>query len=128
MDRGDVQRWVAGYERLWRRPGTDRLAELFTTDVSYLPSPWAPPVEGVDALGRFWEAERDGPGEAFTMVSEVVAVDAGVAVVRVTVEYGSPVVSAWRDLWVLGFAADGRCSTFEEWPFSPDRPDGHDPT
>jgi len=31
----------------------------------------------------------------------------------------------WRDLWVLRFAADGRCSSFEEWPFAPGQPDGH---
>jgi hypothetical protein len=34
-------------------------------------------------------------------------------------------VSRWRDLWVLRFDADGRCTAFEEWPFVPDQPDGH---
>lgn len=125
MDRTVVERWVARYERLWRMPGTELLAELFVPGASYLPSPWAPPVEGLEAIARFWEAERDGADEVFTMSSEVVAVDGGTAVVRVFVEYGARGSRPWRDLWVLRFATDGRCSSFEEWPFAPGQPDGH---
>lgn len=125
MDRAAVERWVADYERLWRTPGTDRLAELFAPDASYLPSPWARPVAGLEALARFWDAERAGPDEEFTMSSDVVAVDGETAVVRVFVEYGAPRGQSWRDLWVLRFAQDGRCASFEEWPFAPDRPDSH---
>ena len=124
MDRASVETWVAGYERLWRTPGTDRLAELFTPDASYLPGPWARPVEGLDAIARFWEAERNGADEEFTMSSEVVAVDSATAVVRVFVGYAESGRS-WRDLWVLGFADDGRCWWFEEWPFAPDQITGH---
>jgi SnoaL-like domain len=111
---------VRAYEEVWRTKGTERLAELFTPEVSYLASPWVEPVRGLDALATFWEAERAGPDEAFTMSGEVLAVDADVAVVRVSVDYGDPEdpTSSWRDLWVLRFAAGGRCSAFEEWPFS----------
>jgi hypothetical protein len=125
VDRHDVERWVEGYERVWRTAGTDGLAELFAADASYLVSPWARPVEGLAAITELWEAERDGPDEDFTMGSDVVAVDGDTAVVRVAVDYGEPVVSRWRDLWVLRFDADGRCTAFEEWPFVPDQPDGH---
>ena len=125
MDRTTAEQWVAHYERLWRTPGTDLLAELFVPDASYLPSPWAQPLEGLEAIARFWEAERKGADEEFTMASEVVAVDAGTAVVRVFVEYDASESKPWRDLWVLRFAADGRCSSFEEWPFAPAQPDGH---
>jgi ketosteroid isomerase-like protein len=124
MDREAVASWVADYERLWRTPGTAGLVELFTPDASYLPSPWAPPLEGIAAIAAFWEAERDSADEDFTMSSEVVAVDGRTAVVRVWVDYG-PQGRPWRDLWVLRFAGDGRCAAFEEWPFAPDQPDGH---
>jgi hypothetical protein len=117
--------WVAGYERLWRTPGTELLAELFVPDASYLPSPWAQSVRGLGAIARFWAAERKGPDEEFTMTSHVVTVDGATAVVRVLVRYGGAVSSDWRDLWVIQFAEDGRCSSFEEWPFAPDQPDGH---
>ena len=94
-------------------------------DASYLASPWAQPLQGLEAIGRFWEAERVSADEAFTMSSDVVAVDEATAVVRIVVEYGASRDKRWRDPWVLRFATDGRCSRFEEWPFSPGQPDGH---
>jgi hypothetical protein len=125
MDRAAVDAWLAGYERVWRTPGTDGLAELFSADVSYWPSPWASPLVGLDALAPWWDTERDGPDEVFTMVARIVAVDGDTAVVRVAVDYGEP-VGRWLDLWVLDFDGAGRCRAFEEWPFAPDQPDGHD--
>ena len=93
------------------RPGTGRLAELFTADVPYTPSPWADAARGLDELALFWDAERDGADEAFTMTSEVLAVDADTAVVRVAVAYDRRAPTRpWRDLWVLRFAAGGRCA------------------
>jgi ketosteroid isomerase-like protein len=125
MQRSEVERWVGEYERAWRTPGTGPLADLFTPDVSYLPSPWATPIQGLDAVGEFWEAERKGPDEPFDMTSEVLAVEGTTAVVRVSVDYGEPLFSRWRDLWVLRFADDGGCAEFEEWPFAPQQRDGH---
>ena len=124
MEREDVERWVAAYVRLWRSPGTEGLADLFTADARYLPSPWAAPVVGLRDIGEFWDDERDGPDEPFTFTHEVVAVDGTTAVVRVGVDYGRQGGGSWRDLWVLSLD-DGRCTVFEEWPFAPDQPDGH---
>ncbi len=114
-----MRAWVDAYERAWRTPGTDVLAELFTPDATYLFDPYEAPVRGLDALGPWWEENREGPDEPFTMRSEVVAVDGDVAVVRVDVAYGEPVRQEYRDLWIVHFAADGRCAAFEEWPFWP---------
>jgi ketosteroid isomerase-like protein len=125
MEREAVEQWVADYKRLWRTPGTDRLADLFLPDATYLPSPWAQPIKGLGEIARFWDAEREGADEEFTMSSDIVAVEGGTAVVRVFVEYGAPENGRWRDLWVMRFAEDGRCSSFEEWPFTPGQPDGH---
>lgn len=119
MDRARVTDWVAGYERAWRSPGTDGLAGLFTEDASYLQGPFRDPVVGLPAIAAMWEQERDGPDEAFTMASQVVAVDGDTAVVRVDVEYGDG--DRWADLWLIRFAPNGRCAAFEEWPFSPTR-------
>jgi uncharacterized protein (TIGR02246 family) len=125
--RDAVDRWVEGYEEAWRAPGTRRLAELFTPDVTYLPSPWGTPLHGLDALAAFWEAERAGPDEEFAMWSDVVAVDTDTAVVRVHVDYARPGAGSWRNLWVVRFAPGGRCAAFEEWPFAPRQDDGHPP-
>jgi SnoaL-like domain len=124
-----VERWVDGYERAWRTAGTDELGDLFSPNASYLPSPWAPPVEGLEAITGFWEDEREGPDEPFTMAREILAVDGATAVVRVSVDYGGEGATAaqrWRDLWIMRFDDDGRCVAFEEWPFAPQQRNGHE--
>ena len=121
MDRQQVADWVATYERLWRSPGFDGLAEIFTPDATYLQGPFREPVVGLPAIQRMWDAEREGPEEAFEMTSGVLAVDGDTAVVRVHVRYGPPREKEWLDLWVIRYAEDGRCRAFEEWPFAPDR-------
>ena len=87
VDRADLHNWIERYERLWRTAGTDSLGELFTPDATYSVSPWAEPIRGVDAIGRMWEDERDGPDEGFTMSSDVVAVDGDLGVARIQVDY-----------------------------------------
>jgi ketosteroid isomerase-like protein len=119
MTREQAEAWIAAYERAWRAPGTEALGELFTPDATYLQGPYDEPVIGLPAIGRMWEAEREGPDEAFRMTSDVIAVDGATAVARLEVHYGDPVWQQWRDLWVIRFADDGRCAAFEEWPVSP---------
>ena len=111
--------WVAAYERAWRTPGTQALATIFTPEASYLQGPYHKPVVGLPAIAAMWEGERAGPDEVFEMTSEVVAVEGDIAVVRVEVRYGGPVNQEYRDLWIMRFAENGRCRSFEEWPFAP---------
>jgi ketosteroid isomerase-like protein len=122
MERDQVAAWVAAYEKAWRTSGTGALADLFTLDATYRQTPYLEPFTGLPAIARMWELERDGPDETFSMASEIVAVDGDVAVVRLEVRYGEPVRQEYRDLWVLTFAGDGRCRSFEEWPFWPGKP------
>ncbi len=119
VQRGDLVGWVVTYERAWRAQGTAGLADLFTPDATYLPEPYAEPVRGLDAIGRFWEDGRDGPDEVFRMQSEVLAVEGDVGVVRVEVQYGEPARQEYRNLWIVRTDASGRCTAFEEWPFWP---------
>ena len=121
IDRPAVRRWVEGYERAWRTPGTEELRSLFTADAAYLHSPYEQPVCGLDAIRRMWEEEREGPDEVFTLSTDIVAVDGDTAVVRAEVRYGDPVRQEYRDLWIFHLEADGRCSRFEEWPYWPGR-------
>ena len=122
MNTEPVAAWIAAYERAWRSPGTETLAELFTDDATYLQGPFDEPLTGLPDISEMWDEERTGPDEAFTMSSEIVAVDGDTAVVRVEVEYGEPDHEEFRDLWIIRFAEDGRCRVFEEWWASPDGP------
>jgi uncharacterized protein (TIGR02246 family) len=128
MDRAQLTDWIAGYERAWRTPGTDALAELFDEDAVYSTAPYENPHRGLDAIGEMWEAERSGPEEEFEMSSEVVAVEGDTGVVRVTVHYLAPEDNEgrrnrqrreYRDLWIVRLNQAGLCSHFEEWPFWP---------
>jgi hypothetical protein len=118
-DRAMVSRWLAGYEAAWRTPGTAGLADLFSSNATYLQSPYETPVAGLDAIKRMWEEERQGPDEVFTLATDILAVDGPTAIVRAEVHYGGPPSQEYRDLWVILFADDGRCAWFEEWPYWP---------
>ena len=113
--------WVARYERAWRTAGTADLSELFTDDAVYRADPYAEPLHGLAAIARFWDAERNGPDEVFSLTAEVLAAQGDRAVVRLAVVYGDPPTSEYRDLWVLTFDDTGRARAFEEWPFFPGR-------
>jgi ketosteroid isomerase-like protein len=119
VDRGRIEAWVAAYERAWRTTGTEPLRDLFAEDATYRMSPYEEPATGLEEIAALWEREREGPDEPFEMRHEVVAIDGDTAVVRVEVTYGGPDRLQYRDLWIVRFAADGRCREFEEWPFWP---------
>ena len=118
----ELARWIAGYERAWRSPGTRLLDGLFAANALYSPAPFEAPLEGRDAIAAFWESEREGPDERFSLTWEPVAIDGNVAVARVEVRYDGPPPRIYRDLWVISFDRDGRCAAFEEWPFFPAQP------
>ena len=121
-DRAAVATWVEQYERAWRTVGTEPLATLFTDDATYSMDPYDEPVRGLAAIDALWEQERSGADESFTMRWEFVAVEGATAVVRVEVDYPDKQLE-FHDLWVMEFAPDGRCRSFAEWPFWPDK--GH---
>jgi ketosteroid isomerase-like protein len=122
VTRDQVVAWLAAYERAWRSPGTAALGGLFRQDATYQQGPYEEVLAGLPAIEDMWEAEREGPDEVFRMTSEVVAVDGDTVVARVEVWYGDPVQEEFRDLWVIRFAPDGRCTAFEEWPSWPEDP------
>lgn len=117
MDTNIIDGWMDLYEEIWRTESTDRLKEIFTEDATYKPGPYEPTIEGLDDLAVFWK-DRIDPGEQFAMEHEIVALEGDVAVVRVHVDYSKP-KEEWKDLWIVQLDDDGRCFSFEEWPFKP---------
>jgi hypothetical protein len=67
------------------------------------------------------------PGRGVPDDQRIIAVDGDTAVVRVEVFYGEPIDQEYRDLWIIRFADDGRCHSFEEWPFWPPGSEGEIP-
>jgi ketosteroid isomerase-like protein len=77
--------WIAAYEEAWRTEGTETLLELFTADATYQAAPFDDPLTGLDAIAQFWEDEREGPDEIFTLKFEIVAAQGDTAVARLEV-------------------------------------------
>ncbi len=119
MDHAQLSDWLVGYERAWRSPGTEALADLFTEDAIYSTGPYENPHRGLGAIARMWEGERLAPDEEFEMSSEIVAVEGDSGVVRIEVSYGPPRAREYRDLWIVRLDQSGHCFQFEEWPFWP---------
>jgi uncharacterized protein (TIGR02246 family) len=125
IDMQSVQEWVRAYERAWRTAGTEQLNTLFAVDATYQLGPFQQPHRGLEAIRALWDAERAGPNETFEMDFDVVAVDGPRAVLRLDVRYGQPHPEHFRNIWILEFTPEGRCSAFEEWPFSAEHPAPH---
>jgi ketosteroid isomerase-like protein len=119
MDRAQLTAWLDGYERAWRTPGTDALANIFTEDATYSTAPYENAHRGLAAIGEMWQAERLGPDEDFEMAREVIAVEGDTGVARIEVHYHAPKNVEYRDLWVVRLNEAGLCVHFEEWPFWP---------
>ena len=132
MDRLQLSEWLVQYERAWRTPGTEVLAELFTEDAAYSTAPYENPHRGPAAIARMWEGERASFDEDFSMSSEIVAVETDTGVVRVEVRYRAEAEREgrsnrqrlqYRNLWIIRLNDAGLCTHFEEWPFwPPDQP------
>ena len=54
MDRPQLSEWLVRYERAWRTPGTEVLADLFTEDAAYSTAPYENPHLGLVAIAGMW--------------------------------------------------------------------------
>jgi hypothetical protein len=52
MDRAQLTEWLEGYDRAWRTPGTDPLADFFAKDATYSTAPYENPHRGLAAIGE----------------------------------------------------------------------------
>jgi hypothetical protein len=122
VEHKDLARWIDGYERAWRTPGTRSLEGLFASNATYVVAPFEPPLRGLAEISSMWEAERQGADEVFELSWEPVAVEGDVGVASVEVQYSDPANLIYRDLWIIRLDGEGRCTAFEEWPFFPAQP------
>jgi hypothetical protein len=122
VDRESLSGWIDLYERAWRTKDPGLLERLFAADATYRTAPYENPFRGLDEIIDFWDP-RSGPDELFEMSHAVIAVEQGTGVARVRVEYSDP-PHEYTDIWIVVFDEQGRCVTFEEWPFWPPGQEG----
>jgi ketosteroid isomerase-like protein len=112
-----LERWLAGYEQAWESRDAARAAELFTADARYHEMPFDAPKIGQNAIRDYWSTvtadQRD-----IDFRSQVVAVDGTTGVARWSATLTAISSGARVELdgvFVLTFAADGRCTELREW-------------
>jgi hypothetical protein len=126
MDRGEVDRWLAGYVEAWRTYDRAQIAALFSADAKYRYHPYDEWIVGRDAIVSSWLGESDAegastPDQPGTWQAEyrTIAVDGDVAVAVGSTKYSlepeGPVDRVYDNCFVLDFDADGRCREFTEW-------------
>lgn len=123
MTRADLERWLDAYRRAWEERDPDGAAGLFTPEATYAETPFDDPAVGQAAIRRYW-ADNTSVQEEVRFSHDVLAIEGDRAVVRWRAELRrvpSGVRSALDGIFLLGFAADGRCSSLLEWWHRQDR-------
>ncbi len=125
MTRDDVQAWLDRYVAAWRSYDPVQIGALFADAAEYRYHPWDEPVRGRDAVVRSWTepdggaSERDAPGTydgAYEpwMVEGPRAVATGISTYW-TDATRTTVSSTYRNVFLLAFDGEGRCTAFTEW-------------
>ena len=112
-----VQNWLDRYRVAWASNEPDDIRALFTDDATYAGTPFDPsPWVGIESIVEGWLAHRDDPGTWSFEAAPLVYSD-GIGIVQGRTEYDGGRVYA--NLWVIGFADDGRAHSFVEWYMQP---------
>ncbi len=123
MDRDGLQRWLDRYVEAWRMYDPELIGSLFSDDARYHYHPWDDPLVGRAAIVQSWMepggsvSGRDDPRSWHARYAPL-AVDGAVAVATGITTY-VPTSRApgrvYRNLWVMRFDDDDRCTDFTEW-------------
>jgi hypothetical protein len=112
-----LEKWLAGYERVWETRDAARAAELFTPNASYYEMPFDAPKTGQGGIREYWSSvtadQRD-----IDFKSQVVAVNGQRGVAHWSATFTAASTGARVELdgvFVLTFDANGRCSELREW-------------
>ncbi len=118
MDRTRFQRWLDAYVTAWRSNDRATIEALFSEDARYFYGPYGEPVTGRAAIADSWLENPDNPS-SWTASYAPLAVDGDVLVATGESRYllpgGTAERTAFSNVYVCRFDADGRCTEFREW-------------
>lgn len=119
MTHPQLQDWLDRYVAAWRANEREPIAALFTEDAVYRYNPYGGEdhtLRGVEAIVDGWLAEGDDP-DAWEARHEPYAIEDDRAVATGWSRYDATddaPARTYRNVFLLRFAADGRCSEFTE--------------
>ncbi|GLI26686.1 hypothetical protein ARHIZOSPH14_09280 [Agromyces rhizosphaerae] len=112
MRQDAVTRWVERYRRAWLSNDAGDIRALFTEHAEYTSTPGTEPYRGHDEIVSWWLENADGPDETTFAWEPLLVGDTRAIIQGRTVYLGS---TAYRNLWVIDLAPDGRATAFTEW-------------
>lgn len=117
MTRERLQSWLWDLGRAWEETDAERAASLFDAEVRYQENPFDPPIQGFEAVRRYWQ-ENLAAQRAVKFEGGVLAVEGEVAVVNWKVEFirvpGGEKVRL-DGVSVGHFSAEGKPVLWREW-------------
>jgi hypothetical protein len=107
-----VTAWVDAYRAAWESNDPEQIAALFTETAEYRTEPYSEPWVGHKSIVDRWLDAADEPGET-TFEWSLVVETPDLGVIQAQTEYRDG--PKYNNLWVIGFADDGRATHFTEW-------------
>ncbi|WP_353808690.1 nuclear transport factor 2 family protein [Agromyces sp. SYSU T00194] len=107
-----VTRWVERYRRAWISNDPGDIRSLFTEHAEYTSTPGTEPYRGHEEIVSWWLENADGPDETTFTWEPLLVGDTRAVIEGRTVYLGA---TAYRNLWVIDLAPDGRATAFTEW-------------
>jgi hypothetical protein len=105
--------WMEAYIEAWTTNDEHDIAALFTVDAVYDPQTADGEQHGHGEIVEWWQDVDDRPDNwDFEWLPLVETED--LAVITGVTRYTSP-PTTYRNLWVIRFDDEGRCTDFTEW-------------
>ena len=108
-----LERWMDGYVSAWSSNRADQIASLFSPNAIYDPQTADGELHGLDEIVAWWQGVDDDPDNWDFAWLPVVDTEE-VAVVSGNTKYLDPPAS-YRNLFVIKWGEDQRCTDFTEW-------------
>lgn len=108
-----LDNWMNGYVLAWSTNDEEQIRTLFTEDAVYDPQTAEGEWDGIDEIVSRWQDIDDDEDNWEFRWRPLVETD-DLAVITGSTRYLDP-PAAYRNLFVIRFAPDGRCYDFTEW-------------
>jgi hypothetical protein len=108
-----LDNWMDGFVLAWSSNDADHIRALFTEDAVYDPQTESGEWDGIEQIVETWQA-IDDQEENWDFQWQPLVETEDLAVVTGRTQYFDP-AGAFRNLFVIRFADDGRCYDFTEW-------------
>jgi hypothetical protein len=108
-----LDEWMDGYVLAWSSNERTHIESLFTEDAVYDPQTAGGEWEGIDDIVTRWQEMGDDEDNWDFEWLPLVETD-DLAIVTARTRYFEPELT-YRNLFIIRFADDGRCSDFTEW-------------